>query len=102
MKERRRELLCFFSGSSVIGVIEFLFPAYDLRLNEAAFSDFRLDEFSASSVHIPDFLIKGRLDDSLRARGRFAFTACTNSDTEVVAFSFSRAAINTYTQAVSG
>lgn len=87
MKERRREFFCFFSGISLIRCIEFLRSPCDFGLI-AMLSDFLLDKLSAlsSSPPPPDFLINGRFADSLSARGRL--TACTNSDTEEVAFSF--------------
>lgn len=90
MKERRRELLCFFSGSSVILSIELLSPACDFRLKEATLSDFLLDDFSGglscASSPDADFLIMGRPADSLSARG--LLTASNNSDTVLFAFSF--------------
>lgn len=97
MKERRRrEGLFFLWGSSAIGSIEFVeSAACDLRLNEATvLSDFLLDDFMTAgdgfcSACVVDFLMKGRPVDSLSARGRL--TACTNSLTEELAFSFSRA-----------
>jgi len=89
MKERRRDVLCFFSGSSLILSIEFVSPECDLRLKEATLSDFLLDDFSGLSLTSSpdaDFLIKGRPPDSLIARG--LLTASNNSDTELFAFSF--------------
>jgi len=89
MKERRRDVLCFFSGSSVILSIELVSPACDLRLKEDTLSDFLLDDFSGfSSCSSPDadFLINGRPADSLSARG--LLTASNNSDTVPFAFSF--------------
>lgn len=94
MKERRREFLFFFSGSSEIRCIVSP-PECDLRLEEATLSDFLLDGFlsglswSASRVVVGFLMNKGRFADSLSALGRR--TAWTSSVTEEFAFSFSRA-----------
>lgn len=58
---------------------------YDKEQNYVAF-----DELAPEDLD-PDFLMEGRLADSLNARGRFM--ACSNSVTELVAFSFCRAAM---------
>lgn len=92
MKERRLDFLGFFSGNSLIRCIEFRVPPWEFRLFGATFSEFRLPiaPFLSSSPPPSDFLINGRLVDSLSARG--LFTAWTSSVTELVAISFWRAA----------
>lgn len=93
MKERRIDFLCFFSGNSVIRCIELRVPPSEVRLIEGGtFSEFRLANapFLSSSPPPSDFLIKGRLVDSLSERG--LFIAWTSSVTELVAMSFWRAA----------
>ena len=87
MKERRLDFLGFFSGNSLILCMEALRPLCEFRFVGTTLSEFRLPGPSGLSCSLPsDFLMKGPSDDSLSDRG--FFTACTSSDTELVAISF--------------